>query len=130
VSTLSDGSAETNDPEVVLGVDTHKHFHVAVVLTSAGVMLAYREFPTTRTGYREMITWARSHGSLHRAGVEGTASYGAALTRLLLAEGVGSSSTAASWTYRPPPARSRPPPTTHCGSWPTASDLSLPRSAS
>src|SRR3954451_1796026 len=53
-----------------------------------GVRLVAREFPTTRTGYSAMLTWARSHGPLRRAGVEGTGSYGAALTRLLRAEGV------------------------------------------
>ena len=82
------GPAKTSDDQVVLGVDTHKDVHVAVVLSIVGVRLAAREFPTTRTGYRAMLTWARSFGPLHRAGVEGTGSYGAALTRLLRAEGV------------------------------------------
>jgi transposase len=80
--------AKTNDDQVVLGVDTHKDVHIAVVLSILGVRLAVREFPTTRTGYRAMFTWARSHGPLCRAGVEGAGSYGAALTRLLRAEGV------------------------------------------
>jgi transposase len=83
-----EGRAETSDDQVVLGVDTHKDVHVAVVLNVLGVRLAARGFPTTRTGYRDMITWVRSHGSLRQAGVEGTGSYGAALTRLLRAEGV------------------------------------------
>jgi transposase len=59
-----------------------------VVLSSTGVVLASGEFPTTRTGYRATIGWARSHGVLSRAGVEGTGSYEAALTRLLRTEGV------------------------------------------
>ena len=82
------GPANSSDGQVVLGVDTHKDVHVAVVLSILGVRLAAREFPTTRTGYRAMLTWARSHGPLRRTGVEGTGSYGAALTRLLRAEGV------------------------------------------
>ena len=81
------GPGKTSDDQVVLGVDTHKDVHVAVVLSVLGVLLAAREFPTTKTGYRDMLTWVRSYGPLHRAGVEGTGSYGAALTRLLRTEG-------------------------------------------
>ena len=43
-----EGPANTGDNEVVLGVDTHKDVHVAVVLNALGVRLAAREFPTTR----------------------------------------------------------------------------------
>ncbi|MFF3062611.1 IS110 family transposase [Streptomyces sp. NPDC057909] len=72
--------------EVVLGVDTHKNAHVAAVLTPIGVLVATRTFPATAVGYRELVVWARSHGRVERAGVEGTGSYGAALARQLLAE--------------------------------------------
>ncbi|GAA4386375.1 IS110 family transposase [Ornithinibacter aureus] len=72
--------------EVVLGVDTHKDAHVAAVLTTLGVLLATSTFPTTAAGYRELLAWARGFGPLHRAGVECTGSYGAALTRYLRAE--------------------------------------------
>jgi transposase len=74
--------------EVVLGVDTHKDVHVAAVCTDLGAVLDTREFPTTSAGYRQLLDWARSFGTLHRAGVECTGSYGAALTRLLRAHGV------------------------------------------
>ena len=40
-------------------------------------------FPTTTAGYRELLGWARNFGVLCRAGVEGTGSYGAALSRYL-----------------------------------------------
>ncbi|ASW57397.1 IS110 family transposase [Plantactinospora sp. KBS50] len=83
-----EGQTETGDHEVVLGVDTHKDVHVAVVLTTLGVLLAGRDFPTTKSGYRDMVMWARSYGPLRLAGVEGTGSYGAGLTRLLRAAGV------------------------------------------
>ena len=81
-------NSDVHDLDVILGVDTHKDIHVAVVLTALGGVLAGREFPTTRSGYHAMLVWARSFGSLQRAGVEGTGSYGAALTRLLRADGV------------------------------------------
>ncbi|MHA6793848.1 hypothetical protein ACVGVM_10110 [Pseudonocardia bannensis] len=56
----------------MLGVDTHRDVHVAVVLTPLGGLLAAHDFPTTTTGYRDLIAWARGHGRLHRAGVAGT----------------------------------------------------------
>jgi transposase len=78
-----------SDPaEVVLGVDTHKDAHVAAVLTAMGVLLATSSFPATAAGYRQLLTWARGSGPVHRAGVECTGSYGAALARYLHAEGV------------------------------------------
>ncbi|MEV4136944.1 transposase [Dactylosporangium sp. NPDC049742] len=40
-------------------------------------------FPTTATGYRRLLAWTRGFGILDRAGVEGTGSYGAALTQFL-----------------------------------------------
>ncbi|MEV5952153.1 IS110 family transposase [Streptomyces sp. NPDC051993] len=74
--------------EIVLGVDTHKDVHVAAVITSTGAMLDTRSFPTTREGYRQLLSWARAFGSLKRAGIECTGSYGAALTRYLHSEGI------------------------------------------
>jgi len=76
------------DGEVVLGVDTHRDTHVAAVVTPLGGVLATEAFPATSVGYRELLDWARSFGTLTRAGVEGTGSYGAALTRHLLARDV------------------------------------------
>ncbi|WP_308313154.1 transposase [Streptomyces sp. ISL-1] len=74
---------------MVLGVDTHKHIHVAAVITTLGASLALQEFPTTAVGYRQLISWARTFGVVRRAGVECTGSYGAALTRALNREGIG-----------------------------------------
>jgi transposase len=74
--------------EVVLGVDTHKDFHVAAIVTTQSKFVASERFPTTAEGYRQLLAWARRHGDVRRAGVECTGSYGAALTRLLLEEGV------------------------------------------
>lgn len=74
--------------EVVLGVDTHKDFHVAAVVTDQAEFIATETFPTTALGYRQLLAWAAAHGDVRRAGVECTGSYGAALTRYLLAQGV------------------------------------------
>ncbi|WP_044377892.1 IS110 family transposase [Streptomyces noursei] len=74
--------------EVVLGVDTHRDVHVAAVISSVGAVIDTEEFPTTTTGYRELLAWARRLGTVRRAGVEGTGSFGAALARYLLTQGV------------------------------------------
>jgi transposase len=75
------------DPdEVVLGVDTHKDVHVAAVISALGVLQGTRSFPTTAAGYQQMLRWATGFGTLRRAGVECTGSYGAALARHLVGE--------------------------------------------
>ncbi|MGW7424898.1 IS110 family transposase [Streptomyces sp. NPDC054813] len=74
--------------EVVLGVDTHRDAHVAAVLSLTGAVLATDEFPATAAGYRDLLKWARKSGTVRRAGVEGTGSYGASLSRYLLAQGI------------------------------------------
>lgn len=77
-----------DDRVVVLGVDTHAETHTAAVVTGGGVLLDVRTFPATHVGYEQMLSWARGYGSLGRAGVECTGSYGKALTRHLNAAGI------------------------------------------
>jgi transposase len=72
--------------EVILGVDTHKDVHVAALSSPLGLTLSTASFPATIAGYQQMVAWARDHGRVCRAGVEGTGSYGAALTRHLVTE--------------------------------------------
>ncbi|MFI6352201.1 transposase [Streptomyces sp. NPDC050743] len=74
--------------EVVLGVDTHRDAHVAAVLSLVGEVIGTEEFPASAAGYRDLLGWARASGTVRRAGVEGTGSFGAALSRYLLAQGV------------------------------------------
>lgn len=87
-TTLPAQSEQPLAEDVVLGVDTHKDVHVAAVITVLGALLAHQEFPATAIGYHQLLSWARSFGVLHRAGVECTGSYGAALARLLSRENV------------------------------------------
>lgn len=84
----ADDQESGRENEVVLGVDTHKEFHVAAVLTMLGSLVATRCFPATAAGYEQLLAWARSIGTVRSAGVECTGSYGAALGRYLLCEGV------------------------------------------
>lgn len=73
---------------VVLGVDTHKDVHVAAVLDHLGGLLSSGEFPATAAGYRQLLGWARQCGTVLRAGVECTGSYGAGLARYLATQQV------------------------------------------
>jgi len=74
---------------VVLGVDTHKLSHHAAALDAAtGKLLSDQEFEATPVGYRRLLYWARSFGSLVKVGIEGTGSFGAGLHRHLHAQGV------------------------------------------
>jgi transposase len=67
---------------VAIGVDTHKEVHVAVALDALGAQLDSREIPTTRAGYRSLLSWAQELG-VPAFAVEGTGSYGAGLVRFL-----------------------------------------------
>nr|WP_250114936.1 transposase [Escherichia coli] len=73
---------------VILGVDTHLDIHVGAVTSQAGKLLGTHIIQTNQAGYLELLDWARSFGILERAGIEGTGSYGAALTRYLIKDGI------------------------------------------
>jgi transposase len=82
--------AERPDTEVavILGVDTHLDFHVAVVVDHLGRRLGEVGVPTTVKGYEKLLRWAQEFGPVRCAGVEGTSSYGAGLARHLRARGI------------------------------------------
>jgi transposase len=64
---------------VIVGVDTHKHMHVAVALIALGARLASCSASADRTGYLEFVTWACALGTVETFGIEGTGSYGVGL---------------------------------------------------
>ena len=72
---------------VYLGVDTHSEAHVAAVLDGAGRLMGVLAIPNSEAGYAELLGWALGFGVLAAAGVEGTGSYGAGLSRFLRARG-------------------------------------------
>ena len=65
---------------VYLGIDTHKHTHRVAVIDTLGRQLGDQEFPATSAGYLALLKFVLDFGPLIRAGIEGTASYGAGLT--------------------------------------------------
>jgi transposase len=73
---------------VILGVDTHLDFHVAVAVDHLGRRLGESSVPATVKGYESLLNWAEDFGPVRCAGVEGTSSYGAGLARHLRARGI------------------------------------------
>lgn len=75
-------------PGLIVGVDTHKDFHVAAAVDERGALLEIARFSATRTGYDRLALWAED---LRRQvtgqaadvdltyAIEGTSSYGAGL---------------------------------------------------
>ena len=73
---------------VTIGVDTHQLVHHAAAVDQDGRMLGDRKFASGLDGYRELLDWASSFGIINAFGIECTGSYGAGLTRHLLAPGL------------------------------------------
>lgn len=69
-------------------MDTHRDAHAAAVLSLVGAVIGTEVFPATVAGYRELLERAARLGTVRRAGVEGTGSFGAVLSRCLPAQGV------------------------------------------
>ncbi len=68
---------------IIVGVDTHKDLHVAVVLDELGVRLGQIIIPATTDGYAQLERWTLASGKPIAFGIEGTGSYGAGVTRFL-----------------------------------------------
>ena len=84
---MKDISMPDQPQAVVGGIDCHTDFHVAAALDPLGRVLGTEAFPATSAGYRSTHGWLASFGPVAAVGVESTGSYGAALTRFLVAQG-------------------------------------------
>jgi len=69
--------------EIILGVDTHLDKHVGVIIDGLGKFLGDLSVDTDESGYQKLLKWTQSFGNVQRAGVEGTGTYGAGLSRFL-----------------------------------------------
>jgi transposase len=73
--------------DVIVGVDTHKDEHVAVLLDGLGGRLAELLIPAALPGFEQLLAFCLDHvgngGRLVGFGVEGTGSYGIGLARFL-----------------------------------------------
>ncbi|MFC9354446.1 transposase [Arthrobacter sp. NPDC057013] len=72
---------------MVIGVDTHKHVHVAAVMDPIGGILDTLTVTTDSAGFGQLLGWAVSFGKIIAFGVEGTGSYGAGLTSFIRRQG-------------------------------------------
>jgi transposase len=73
---------------VVAGIDTHADTHHVAVINEHGKPIADREFLAVGSGYRKIVDFITSYGTVAAVGVEGTGSYGAELTRTLRGAGL------------------------------------------
>ncbi|MFL5874684.1 MAG: transposase [Solirubrobacteraceae bacterium] len=72
---------------IAVGVDTHKHEHLASAIDGLGQVLGALTITTSLRGYGELVGWLRTLGEGVVVGIEGAGSYGAGLCEYLLAEG-------------------------------------------
>lgn len=68
---------------IIVGVDTHKHAHVAVAITQLGARVASCEVSADHAGYKVLLAWALALGPVDAVAIEGTGSYGAGLARFV-----------------------------------------------
>ena len=80
--------AGSSQPQVTVGVDTRKQFHVAHAVDELRRPLGTHQIPAASHGYSAFVSWARSLGQLALVGIEGPGHYGAGLARHLRAEGI------------------------------------------
>jgi transposase len=72
----------------VIGIDTHKGTLAACAVDPLGAVVAERTFGCDPEGLAELVRWARRLAADGRIGVEGSASYGAPVARMLIAAGL------------------------------------------
>jgi len=66
--------------DVVVGFDTHKYVHVGAVFDTTAGVLSTVSVPADSYGFAPLLSWAESFGQPVAFGIEGTGSYGGALT--------------------------------------------------
>jgi transposase len=66
---------------IAVGVDTHKHQHVAVALDQVGQVLGEIAVAACGAGYRELVSWLAGLDGEAMVGIEGAGSYSAGLCR-------------------------------------------------
>jgi transposase len=71
----------------VVGIDTHKASLAACLIDDVGLVVAEATFPNDPAGFVALLAWLREAGGVERIGLEGSAGYGAAAARFLLAAG-------------------------------------------
>ncbi len=78
---------EPDRPDVVIGVDTPRGFHLTVALAPNGGRLGECSSPVNRRGSSDLQVWTLEHGSRPGFAIEGIGSSGAGLCGELMASG-------------------------------------------
>ena len=74
--------------DYVIGVDTHRDSHSAAVCGPSGAVAAETTVPADAFGYKRLLRFAREQAAGRRVwAIEGTGSFGAGLTTVLLEQG-------------------------------------------
>jgi transposase len=73
---------------ITIGVDTHKHLHVAVALAPSGQPLSSWQGPNSADGWSSFMEWLAEFGDEVEVGIEGARSYGWGLSHIIIARGV------------------------------------------
>lgn len=69
---------------ITIGVDPHKHLHVALAIGDSGEELSDWQGPNSPKGWTELLSWSRSLGTERQWGIEGAWSYGRGLAQKLV----------------------------------------------
>jgi transposase len=77
---MSSVKRPTDPARLVIGVDTHKHQHVAAAVSPARGLVATAVFSNDRPGHAALAAWAGALGPIAAFGIEGTGSWGKTLT--------------------------------------------------
>jgi transposase len=72
----------------VVGIDTHKATLAACAIDDVGQVVAERTFRNDPAGFKALQIWLGELGEISRIGLEGSAGYGAAAARFLVAAGM------------------------------------------
>lgn len=54
---------------IIGGVDTHAVTHCAAAIDTSGRLLGVAECPANGVGYRRLVSWLRSHGTVEAIGI-------------------------------------------------------------
>ncbi len=72
---------------ITIGVDAHKHAHMAVALDERGRVTGQWQGENSAAGWDEATRWARALGNERRWGIEGSGGYGRGLAQHLVGLG-------------------------------------------
>jgi transposase len=78
----------TETTKVIAGLDTHSDTHHVAIINEHGKPLADKEFLAGGSGYRKIVDFTTSYGTVTAVGVEGTGSYGDEIARTLRSDGL------------------------------------------